>query len=797
MPAFSSGGFGENIEEYQVLNLLGKGGFASVYKAKCLRTGLEVAIKMIDKKLMQAAGMVGRVRQEVAIHSRLKHPAVLELYTFFEDQNYVYLVLELCHNGELQRYLKEQGSRTLPESEAGRIIQQVVQGLLYLHSHQILHRDMSLSNLLLTRDMQVKIADFGLATQLSRPDEKHLTMCGTPNFISPEVATRSSHGLEADVWGLGCMLYTLLVGRPPFDTDAVKSTLTRVVMADYVMPSHLSENAKDLIDRLLKKNPKDRIRLRDIIKHPFITSLEKHRLNEKIGFARLSGDNIDSGLGRTLSSCGRPRMRSRSEERPSNSIHMMSNNTRATVLSEPLMELNSSTHGSHQFRYSDHQQYQEDSVLSGIPAPPPPRSSQVQLSHYSDPSTSGSRHQRRDVETEASVAAAEAAAVVRARSGHRQIEENERDKSEGVVEKLEVPPLSTLRLQPTRHPTKNAVFTISSNGEVCVEFFKRRNNIDRIIEVCRISGDGLRIILYKPKEALAPGKQPPPLPERGADSIYSYESLPSKHHRKYEYAARFISLVRAKTPKITLYTNRAKCFFMENGPHPDCEILFYDAVKVMRVKDVVKIVSKSGETYVEGEIPAGLEEYYDHYADCYKRCLLLESSLASLETATGNPFFPAIIGRRPTAPLADQIPITPPLQGKENVSRGPSVPAQLPSSFDATCSMVSTVNSQSRKSNSVRVSQTKVTKINVPGIGTAIQTPSGDIRVDYKDGSVLTVTPKNKGGGILYESPTGNVLRFNNDQHHNSEMPMVVRDKLCYLPKIVELLVSPTPRSIR
>lgn len=75
------------------------------------------------------------------------------------------------------------------------------------------------------------------------------------------------------------MLYTLLVGKPPFDTDAVKSTLTRVVMADYVMPPHLSENAKDLIDKLLKKNPKDRIHLRDIIKHPFITTIEKNRLN--------------------------------------------------------------------------------------------------------------------------------------------------------------------------------------------------------------------------------------------------------------------------------------------------------------------------------------------------------------------------------------------------------------------------------------------------------------------------------------------------------------------------------------
>ena len=83
--------------------------------------------------------------------------------------------------------------------------------------------------------------------------------------------------MEVDVWGVGCMLYTLLVGKPPFDTDGVKSTLTKVVMTDYVMPSHLSDNAKDLIDKLLKKNPKDRIRLPYILKHPFITSIGKFR----------------------------------------------------------------------------------------------------------------------------------------------------------------------------------------------------------------------------------------------------------------------------------------------------------------------------------------------------------------------------------------------------------------------------------------------------------------------------------------------------------------------------------------
>lgn len=108
----------------------------------------------INKKLMQAAGMVNRVRQEVGIHSRLSHPSILQLHAFFEDNDFVYLVLELCENGELQHYLKASG-HPLNEEEACEVMTQVVEGLLYLHSHNILHRDLSLANLLLTRDMHV------------------------------------------------------------------------------------------------------------------------------------------------------------------------------------------------------------------------------------------------------------------------------------------------------------------------------------------------------------------------------------------------------------------------------------------------------------------------------------------------------------------------------------------------------------------------------------------------------------------------------------------------------------------
>ena len=140
-------------------------------------------------------------------------------------------------------------------------MKQVIEGLLYLHSHSILHRDLSLANLLLTRAMDVKIADFGLATQLSGPNDKHFTMCGTPNYISPEIAMRSAHGLEADVWSIGCMLYTMMVGQPPFDTQGVRNTLKKVIQADFDLPESLSTEAKHLVQALLKKNPSERLPL--------------------------------------------------------------------------------------------------------------------------------------------------------------------------------------------------------------------------------------------------------------------------------------------------------------------------------------------------------------------------------------------------------------------------------------------------------------------------------------------------------------------------------------------------------
>ncbi|KAJ3268432.1 hypothetical protein HDV01_002756 [Terramyces sp. JEL0728] len=216
---------------------------------------------------MKKANLTKRVANEVEIHWQLRHSSVLELYNYFEDSEYVYLVMEYCSNGNLYEYLQSVGY--LKEEKVRRVMEQLVEGLLYLHSNGIIHRDLKLSNLLLTDCGNLKIADFGLAVKLSDPDGEQKTMCGTPNYISPEIVSRNPYGLSSDVWAVGCLMVTLLTGSPPFQDAAVKNTLDKVSRVEYTLPDFLSREAKDLIRNMLQKDPKKRLLLTEIQRHVF------------------------------------------------------------------------------------------------------------------------------------------------------------------------------------------------------------------------------------------------------------------------------------------------------------------------------------------------------------------------------------------------------------------------------------------------------------------------------------------------------------------------------------------------
>uniref|UniRef100_A0A2A4J9G0 Serine/threonine-protein kinase PLK4 n=1 Tax=Heliothis virescens TaxID=7102 RepID=A0A2A4J9G0_HELVI len=628
--------FGEKIEDYEILEHLGKGGFAHVYRARCRQTGLFVAIKMIDKALMASAGMIGRVRQEVTIHSRLKHPAILELYTFFEDAHYVYLVLELAHNGELAKHFKL-GTRGLSEKAAADIFRQVLSGVLYLHTHNIIHRDLSLNNLLLTKDLNVKIADFGLATQLNGPDEKHVTMCGTPNYISPEVASREFHGLPADVWGLGCMLYTLLVGSPPFHTQHVKTTLNKVINADYKIPMELSLQAQDLLQKLLCKDPLKRITLKGILEHPFLYN----------GQSTCKQDiSRDSGFLTTLHST-----------QHSNKFR----NDDKTIPEFPFNEYNAEKRDGKHIPYNiftsegtsnaNHSNNRNYNLCTGID-----KGSAELFDLKNLPNT----FKRTDSPCNSNLSLFENMKKIDINGKIAQTNMNSEENKENISKNcnintnvLSVPPLCAERLPTISHRTRNAILKIESSG-VIVEFIKKKgkDREEQITEICKISKDGMKIIIYtvdNKTRTLNIDHEPNP------DEVFTYHNLPQKHWKKYLYASRFVELVKAKTPKITLYTSLAKCQLMENST--DIDIFFYSGEKVTYTSsEGLKIIDKNLKTHYNLTTTPELKYITDHFEECSSRMKRVQTALSGIS----DECFPLIIGKRPVQPVTS---LQSPLQG--------------------------------------------------------------------------------------------------------------------------------------
>lgn len=165
--------------------------------------------------------------------------------------------------------------KKLTEPESRYYLGQLINALQYLHVNLVIHRDLKLGNLFLDSDMRIKVGDFGLATRLTTADEKRRTICGTPNYIAPEILEgKEGHSFEVDIWSAGVILFTLLTGKPPFEAKDVKSTYKRILANQYAFPDHtiVSEHAKSLIRHMLQPRPDRRPSLDYVLDHSFFTS---------------------------------------------------------------------------------------------------------------------------------------------------------------------------------------------------------------------------------------------------------------------------------------------------------------------------------------------------------------------------------------------------------------------------------------------------------------------------------------------------------------------------------------------
>ncbi|KAF7254298.1 Serine/threonine-protein kinase PLK3 [Varanus komodoensis] len=249
--------------------LLGKGGFARCYEVTDLSSNKTYAVKVIPHSRVAKPHQREKIINEIELHRDLHHKHIVKFSHHFEDSDNIYIFLEHCSRKSLAHIWKSR--HTLLEPEVRYYLKQIISALKYLHLKGILHRDLKLGNFFINENMELKVGDFGLAALQEPVDQRKKTICGTPNYLAPEVLLRQGHGPESDVWSLGCVMYTLLCGSPPFETSDLKETYRCIKHVTYTLPAFLSMSAKNLLMGILKRNPQERFTLEEILDHEFFT----------------------------------------------------------------------------------------------------------------------------------------------------------------------------------------------------------------------------------------------------------------------------------------------------------------------------------------------------------------------------------------------------------------------------------------------------------------------------------------------------------------------------------------------
>lgn len=297
---------------YKKGQFLGKGGFARCYEATpvlndqsdCSVQSFAIKVIRIDKLSKKIHRQ--KMYQEIEIHSKLSHPNIIRFYESFSDSLNVYIVLELCKRRSLVELQKRRITVTEPETRY--FSYQIAQGLTYLHKKGIIHRDLKLGNILLNENLEVKIGDFGLATH-NLPGQVRRSLCGTPNYIAPEILNRQGHDFKVDSWSLGCLIYTLLFGKPPFERSTLRETYASIQSHRYSYPNIpvVGQETRLLINQLLIMNPEQRLDINGVLLHPFYksgyhpTSLPDSCLTLEPRFDQIHSEEIKSVAGNIYS----------------------------------------------------------------------------------------------------------------------------------------------------------------------------------------------------------------------------------------------------------------------------------------------------------------------------------------------------------------------------------------------------------------------------------------------------------------------------------------------------------------
>eukprot|EP01088_Endostelium_zonatum_P020101 TRINITY_DN7247_c0_g1_i2.p1 TRINITY_DN7247_c0_g1~~TRINITY_DN7247_c0_g1_i2.p1 ORF type:complete len:259 (-),score=53.01 TRINITY_DN7247_c0_g1_i2:34-810(-) len=209
-----------SLADFEIGRKLGSGKFGNVYLARERKSKYIVALKALWKAQLVKNRVEHQLRREVEIQLNLHHPNVLRLYGYFHDEDRVYLILEYAGKGELYKELTDKGQ--FSERQSAKLLKMVVGAMIYCHKKHVIHRDIKPENLLMGINGDVKIADFGWSVHA--PSNRRKTLCGTLDYLPPEMIKGQVHDHRVDLWSLGILLFEFLVGRPPFEAETEDKT---------------------------------------------------------------------------------------------------------------------------------------------------------------------------------------------------------------------------------------------------------------------------------------------------------------------------------------------------------------------------------------------------------------------------------------------------------------------------------------------------------------------------------------------------------------------------------------------
>lgn len=270
---------GSTGQSYQRGLCIGEGGFARCFQVND-GNGEIFAAKTLAKAALNSEKTRSKLLTEIKIHRAMNHPGIVNFVDCFEDDKNVYMLLEMCSNQSLADMVNRR--RHLTEPEARFFFLQILGASAYMHSRGVVHRDLKLGNIFLDRDMNLKVGDFGLAARMDTVYSRRFTVCGTPNYISPEVLKRPhGHGFQTDIWALGVILYAMLVGRPPFQDRDVDKIYQRIKQHEPCFPPAPSsslrtawdlvpDDARDLVTKMLHPNPTERPSVNECLQHHWV-----------------------------------------------------------------------------------------------------------------------------------------------------------------------------------------------------------------------------------------------------------------------------------------------------------------------------------------------------------------------------------------------------------------------------------------------------------------------------------------------------------------------------------------------